>query len=91
MPSDEGGTDVGVDHGHARPAFAGLQRLVCRGGGVVHQTDPAEEQGLHVLRQRGQVGGGQHPARRGLVIEGIGRLAVDQLDEGHRGRPVRPG
>ena len=43
-------------------------------------------QGFAIVADRWQVGLGDHAAGRALVIEGVGGMAIHQLDEGNGGR-----
>ena len=89
LVGDEGGADIGVEHDDAGTVFAPHQRFVCRSARLRDEADAAEVERGDIRRQDRQVVLGEHAAGRTLVEERIACVAVDELDEGQRGRPVR--
>ena len=67
----------------AAPRAPGAPRRPRRG--LAHEGDAAEEQGLDLGAERGQVVGREHPAGGVLVVEGVGGVAVPEAHEGERG------
>ena len=83
---DEPGADVGVERDDALVGLARQQRLVGVAAGIGDQADRPEMHGLAIVAELRQIGARDHAAGRVLVVEGIGRGPVDQLDERDRRR-----
>ncbi len=83
---DEARADIGIERDHTLFVLALQQRFVGGAAGLRDQADGAEMQRFAVVTQYRQVELRDHPSCRAFIVEGVGRMSVDQFDECDRRR-----
>ncbi len=88
---NEARTDIGIERDDPLFMLAHQERLIGAAARLRDQADRTEMHGFALATNMRQILFRQHAACSAFIIEGIGRVAVDQLDEGDGGWAVGEG